>query len=46
MRNQNKNVDLNVDVKTTGSGTQFRDSFGQDLNVPCIPTQDDVGNLN
>lgn len=46
LKTSTKNIDLNIDVKTTGSGTKFRDSFGQDLNVPCIPTQDEEGNLN
>lgn len=40
-------ANLDIDVKTTdGSGTKFRDSFGQGLNVPCIPTQNEDGNLN
>jgi len=41
------NEDLNVDIKMTGmSGTKFKDSFGQDLTVPCIPNQLPDGNLN
>jgi hypothetical protein len=40
--------DLNeMKIKMTGmSGTKFKDSFGQDLTVPCIPNQLPDGNLN
>lgn len=45
IKGSNINPNLYVDGKTTKKSGGFKDSFGQDLNVPCMPKKLPDGKL-